>query len=152
MHSLRLPDAPVMSDLRALARERIVILDGAMGTMIQTLGLGEADFSGDLSGGCGCRHHSDQPQQGNNDLLCLSQPQAIEDIHYAFAMAGADILETNTFSSTTIAQADYAMEDAVDDLNVAAVRVARAAAGGGGGPGGRGGGDASDPGADPGPE
>ncbi len=124
MHSLRLPDAPVMSDLHALARERVLVLDGAMGTMIQALGLGEADFAG----GCGCRHHSDAPQQGNNDLLSLTQPQAIEDIHYAFAMAGADILETNTFSSTTIAQADYGMAGAVDDLNLAAVRVARAAA------------------------
>ncbi len=123
MHLFRLPATPAYKELETLARDRILILDGAMGTMIQTLGLSEADFTA----GCGCRHHSDHPQQGNNDLLVLSQPKAIEDIHFAFAMSGADILETNTFSGTTIAQADYGMEDAVHDLNVAGVQVARAA-------------------------
>ncbi|WP_163450000.1 homocysteine S-methyltransferase family protein, partial [Escherichia coli] len=80
------------------------ILDGAMGTQIQGLSLNEDDFRGERFADCSCH------LQGNNDLLILTQPQAIEDIHYAYAMAGADILETNTFSSTTIAQADYSME------------------------------------------
>ena len=100
------PDgSEVMAALKAAARERILILDGAMGTQIQGLGLGEDHFRGDRFGGCACH------QQGNNDLLILTQPAAIEEIHYHYAIAGADILETNTFSSTSIAQADYGMED-----------------------------------------
>ncbi len=95
----------VLAALRAAARERILILDGAMGTQIQGLGFGEDHFRGDRFGGCACH------QQGNNDLLILTQPAAIEEIHYQYAIAGADILETNTFSSTSIAQADYGMED-----------------------------------------
>jgi 5-methyltetrahydrofolate--homocysteine methyltransferase len=93
-----------------------------MGTQIQALGLAEEDFHG-----CACHHHSDHPQKGNNDLLSLTQPAAVEEIHFHYAMAGADIVETNTFSATTIAQADYGMEAAVHDLNVAGARLARAA-------------------------
>jgi len=111
------PDA-----LAAAARERILILDGAMGTQIQGLGLGEDDYTG--HGAC-VRHG--RPQKGNNDLLILTQPQAIEDIHYAYARAGADIVETNTFSSTSIAQADYGMEDKVYELNREGARLARRA-------------------------
>ncbi|MBD9374666.1 methionine synthase [Rhizobium sp. ARZ01] len=107
--------------LHAAARERILVLDGAMGTEIQTLGLVETDFRGSRFGDCACH------QQGNNDLLTLTQPAAIEDIHYRYAMAGADILETNTFSSTTIAQADYGMEDMVYELNRDGARLARRA-------------------------
>jgi len=114
--------------LWSAAKERILILDGAMGTQIQALGLSEDDYAGHGHGACAHHHHPEEPQQGNNDLLVLTQPQAIEDIHYRYAMAGADILETNTFSSTTIAQADYGMEDAVHDLNVAGARLARRAA------------------------
>lgn len=117
---MTLPVSPVFAALRDAARQRILILDGAMGTQIQQLGLAEADFRGHGTGcGCGCHPPAsgDHPQQGNNDLLNLTQPQAIEDIHYRYAMAGADIVETNTFSSTTIAQADYGMESAVYDLN-----------------------------------
>ncbi|MCA0846921.1 homocysteine S-methyltransferase family protein [Salipiger thiooxidans] len=125
MHSFILPPTKTVADLTRAARERILILDGAMGTQIQTLGLDEDDFRG--HGGQCCSFHSDHPQKGNNDLLILTQPKAIEDIHYAFAKAGADIVETNTFSSTTIAQADYAMEQAVFDLNVEGARVARRA-------------------------
>ena len=125
------PETSALAALRKLAAERILILDGAMGTMIQTLGMTEDDFKahGHIHGP-GCRHHyhPDHPQQGNNDLLVLTQPKAVEDIQYTFAMAGADILETNTFSATTIAQADYGMEDAVHDLNVAGAQVARRAA------------------------
>ncbi|MFB2594816.1 homocysteine S-methyltransferase family protein [Paracoccus sp. p4-l81] len=111
--------------LEALARQRILILDGAMGTQIQDLGLSEDDYRG--AGGCACAHHSDHPQKGNNDLLILTQPDAIEEIHFRYAMAGADIVETNTFSATTIAQADYGLEKAIFDLNSEGARIARRA-------------------------
>lgn len=98
-----------------------------MGTQIQKLGLSEADFHG--SGACGCHPApgGERPQKGNNDLLNLTRPEAIEDIHYQYALAGADIVETNTFSATTIAQADYGMESAVRDINLAGARLARQA-------------------------
>jgi 5-methyltetrahydrofolate--homocysteine methyltransferase len=118
--SLRSDDAAAA--LAKAARERILILDGAMGTQIQGLGFGEDHFRGERFGACECH------LQGNNDLLILTQPQAIEDIHFAYAMAGADILETNTFSSTSIAQADYGMESVVYDLNRDGARLARRAA------------------------
>ncbi|MGC4026766.1 MAG: methionine synthase [Mesorhizobium sp.] len=114
--------ADVLAALQAAARERVLVLDGAMGTQIQGLGFGEDHFRGDRFGGCECH------QQGNNDLLILTQPKAIEDIHYAYAKAGADIIETNTFSSTRIAQADYGMEDAVYELNRDGARLVRRAA------------------------
>lgn len=118
--------SPSRQALAKLARERILILDGAMGTQIQGLGLTEDDFVGHGSGHA-CAHHSDHPQKGNNDLLILTQPEAIEEIHFKYAMAGADIVETNTFSATTIAQADYGMESAVHDLNYEGARVVRRA-------------------------
>lgn len=131
MFDFSLPASPALATLQALAKDRILILDGAMGTMIQKLNMTEEDFTaqGHIHGP-GCRHHyhPDHPQQGNNDLLVLTQPKAVEDIQFEFARAGADILETNTFSSTTIAQADYGLEDAVHDLNVAGAQVARRAA------------------------
>ncbi|TMV15652.1 homocysteine S-methyltransferase family protein [Arenibacterium halophilum] len=129
MHQFSLPHADSFAAIRQAARDRILILDGAMGTMIQTLNMSEEDFTanGHIHGP-GCRHTSDHPQKGNNDLLVLTQPQAVEDIQLEFALAGADILETNTFSSTTIAQADYGLEGAVHDLNVAGAQVARRAA------------------------
>ncbi|WP_337184135.1 methionine synthase [Shinella sp.] len=111
----------IRAALEAAARERILVLDGAMGTEIQTLKLVEEDFRGARFGDCACH------QQGNNDLLTLTQPGAIEDIHYRYALAGADILETNTFSSTSIAQADYGMEDMVYELNRDGARLARRA-------------------------
>ncbi|MEX6508140.1 methionine synthase [Jiella sp. M17.18] len=114
--------AEAAAALRKAASERILILDGAMGTEIQLLGLSEEDFRGHRFGACECH------LQGNNDLLILTQPKAIEDIHYAYAIAGADILETNTFSSTSIAQADYGMEDQVYELNRDGARLARRAA------------------------
>ena len=122
----RLSPSPVLAALDAAAAERILILDGAMGTQIQQLRLAEDDYTGHGSGHS-CRHHSDHPQQGNNDLLILTQPQAVEEIHYRYAMAGADIVETNTFSATTIAQADYGMQEAVHDLNVEGARIVRRA-------------------------
>src|SRR5277367_2487813 len=108
--------------LRAAARERILILDGAMGTQVQNLSLDERDFRGKRFIACECH------LQGNNDLLTLTQPRAIEDILFAYAMAGADILETNTFSSTRIAQADYGMQEVVYELNRDGARLARRAA------------------------
>lgn len=117
------PDgSEVLAALTAAARERILILDGAMGTQIQGLGFDENHFRGDKFADCVCH------QQGNNDLLILTQPAAIEEIHYQYAIAGADILETNTFSSTAIAQADYGMEDAVYALNRDGARLVRRAA------------------------
>src|SRR6188472_2022894 len=96
--------SPVDAKLRRLARERILVLDGAMGTMIQTLGLDEAGFRG-------ARFDAwNREVRGNNDLLILSQPAKIRDIHLAYFRAGADIVSTNTFSSTRIAQADYGMQ------------------------------------------
>ncbi|GLS23762.1 methionine synthase [Labrys miyagiensis] len=111
----------ILAALTAAARERILILDGAMGTQIQGLGFEEQQFRGERFTGCECH------LKGNNDLLTLTQPEAIEAIHYAYAMAGADIIETNTFSSTSIAQADYGMQDAVYDLNRDGARLARRA-------------------------
>jgi 5-methyltetrahydrofolate--homocysteine methyltransferase len=125
MQSLLLPPTSAHDALERLARQRILILDGAMGTQIQNLGLSEEDYRG--QGGHACAHHSDHPQKGNNDLLILTQPEAIEDIHFRYAMAGADIVETNTFSSTTIAQQDYGLEAAVHDLNAMGARIARRA-------------------------
>ena len=90
---------------RALARERILVLDGAMGTMIQGLQFDEAAFRGDRFKD----FHRDV--KGNNDLLILTQPQAIEDIHFAYLYAGADIVATNTFSATSTAQADHDVSD-----------------------------------------
>ena len=108
--------------LQSAALERILVLDGAMGTMIQQHKFGEADFRGE--------RFADWPRdlRGNNDLLSLTQPDAIKAIHLAYFEAGADIVETNTFSSTRIAQADYGMEAIVADLNFASARLAREAA------------------------
>ena len=118
--------SPAFDAIRQAARQRILILDGAMGTQIQQLGLGEGDFLGH-GGALAARIDSDHPQQGNNDLLNLTQPQAIEAIHLRYALAGADIVETNTFSSTSIAQADYGMQARVFDLNREGARLARQA-------------------------
>jgi 5-methyltetrahydrofolate--homocysteine methyltransferase len=105
--------------LTALFKERIVFLDGAMGTMIQQHDLREEDFR-DAS-------LADAPGdlKGNNDLLSLSRPQLIADIHRSFFAAGSDIVETNTFSSTSIAQADYGLEHRVRDINIASAKIAR---------------------------
>lgn len=105
-----------------LLQERILILDGAMGTMIQRYQLEEADYRGDRFA------NYPHPLKGNNDLLSITQPQIIKAIHEAYLDAGADILETNTFNSTTIAMADYHMEDLVWELNVASARIAKEAA------------------------
>ncbi|MYB07489.1 MAG: methionine synthase [Gemmatimonadetes bacterium] len=108
--------------IEQLLADRILVLDGAMGTMIQRHDLGEDDFRGDLF-----RAHP-QPLLGNNDLLSLTRPDIIGGIHRAYLEAGADIIETNTFSSTRVAMSDYGVEDAVGDINRAAAQIARAAA------------------------
>ena len=105
-----------------LLHERILVLDGAMGTMIQEHGLGEEDFRGERF----ADHASDL--KGNNDLLSLTKPEIISGIHAAFLEAGADIVETNTFNSTAISQTDYGLEDLAHKLNFEAAKIARAAA------------------------
>jgi len=112
-------DQPSISEL---LKSRILVLDGAMGTMIQRHKFSEEDYRGERF-----KDYS-QPLQGNNDLLSITQPEAILDIHRKYFEAGADIAETNTFSSTSIAMADYAMEDLVYELNFASARLARQAA------------------------
>ncbi|MEY4086386.1 MAG: hypothetical protein RLZZ405_574 [Verrucomicrobiota bacterium] len=121
MSSQRLPLNPAGERLEALLRQRIVYLDGAMGTMIQQLKLQEQDYRGD--------RFKDHPGQlkGNNDLLVITKPAVVRDIHRAYLDAGADILETNTFNGTSIAMEDYAMTHLVRELNTEAVKVARQA-------------------------
>ena len=111
-----------MADIRKLLEERILIIDGAMGTMIQRQKLEEADYRGERFKAW----HTDV--KGNNDLLSITQPQIIEGIHGEYLEAGADIIETNTFSSTSIAQADYDMQSLAYELNVASAKCARNAA------------------------
>ncbi len=108
--------------VRELLNDRILVLDGAMGTMIQRYQLGEADYRG--------QQFANHPRdlKGNNDLLCLTQPQIILDIHRQYLEAGADIIETNTFNGTRISQADYGMEEQVVAINLAAACIARQAA------------------------
>jgi 5-methyltetrahydrofolate--homocysteine methyltransferase len=107
--------------LRALAAKRILVIDGAMGTMIQRFRLSEEDFRGD--------RFKDWPRdlKGNNDLLSITRPDVIYDIHSQYLDAGADILETNTFSSTFVAQADYGMEELAYELNLESAKIARRA-------------------------
>src|SRR5690606_30223164 len=109
-------------DLASRLGERILLLDGAMATMIQRLGLGEADFRG--------ARFADHPRElaGNNDLLVLSRPDVIRDVHEAYLAAGSDIIETNTFNATRISQAEYGLEALAPELNRAAARIAREAA------------------------
>src|SRR3974377_2403323 len=116
------PHSPKRIALLAAARDRILVLDGAMGTMIQALGF-------DKAGSRGARFANFQRDvRANNDLLILTQPTAIEDIHAAYLRAGADIVATNTFSSTSIAQADYDLAEIVYEMNRDGARLARAAA------------------------
>ncbi|QGJ69666.1 5-methyltetrahydrofolate--homocysteine methyltransferase [Planctomycetales bacterium 10988] len=108
--------------LKDIAQEQILVLDGAMGTMIQTLKLEEPDFRGTQF-----VDHPAPQLKGNNDLLCMTKPEAIEEIHYQYLSAGAHIVETNTFNSTRISQADYQLEDLARELNIAAAQCARRA-------------------------
>lgn len=113
---------PSGNEIRRILQNRVLVLDGAMGTMIQRHTLEEEDFRGERF-----KDHT-HSLKGNNDLLSLTRPDIIKEIHSLYFEAGADIAETNTFSSTQIAQADYALESAVYDLNVASARLAREAA------------------------
>lgn len=110
-----------MKNIRDILQERILVIDGAMGTMIQQYKLTEADYRGE--------RFKDWPSdvKGNNDLLSITQPQIITEIHKQYLAAGADIIETNTFSSTAIAQADYDMQSLAYELNVAAAQCAKEA-------------------------
>ncbi|MFM7735026.1 MAG: homocysteine S-methyltransferase family protein, partial [Alphaproteobacteria bacterium] len=114
--------ADLHSRLERLLSERILVLDGAMGTMVQRHQLGEADFRGDRF----LDHGHDL--KGNNDILLLTRPDAIRTIHEQYLEAGADIIETCTFSSTAVSQADYGLEALAYELNLAGARVAREAA------------------------
>ena len=108
--------------LPGILAERIVIIDGAMGTLIQRRRLGETDFRGQRFADHG------KDLKGNNDLLVLTRPDVVGDIHDAYLLAGADIIETNTFGATSIAQEDYGLAELAREMNVAAARIARAAA------------------------
>jgi 5-methyltetrahydrofolate--homocysteine methyltransferase len=112
-----------LARLPALLQQRILVLDGAMGTMLQALEFGEADFRG--------QRFNDHPRdlRGNNDLLCLTRPDAVTEVHAGYLEAGADIISTNSFTATRIAQADYGLgAEVVREINVAAARLAREAA------------------------
>ena len=114
--------------LHAAARERILVLDGAWGVMIQGWGLTEADYRGERFAGHNSPWSGGQ-MKGNNDILCLTRPDIVAELHDAYFAAGADISETNTFSATTIAQDDYKLDDqAVWDINLEGAKLARAAA------------------------
>jgi len=117
-----LPISPIETELRRLAAERILVLDGAMGTEVQGFKLDEAGYRG--------QRFADWPRdlRGNNDILILTQPESVRDLHLAYFRAGADIVSTNTFSSTRIAQSDYGAEEFVYEMNVTGAKLAREAA------------------------
>src|SRR5215510_7597920 len=116
------PSANVREQFFALLKQRILVLDGAMGTMIQALKLNEEGYRG-------ARFDAwNREVRGNNDLLNLSRPDAVREIHLAYFKAGADIAATNTFSSTAVAQADYGMAEIAYELNHSGAKVAREAA------------------------
>ncbi len=106
-------------DIKEILKKRILVLDGAMGTMIQRYQLTEADFRGEQF-----KNHT-KPLKGNNDLLALTRPDVLREIHHAYFAAGADIAETNTFSGTSIAQADYGLEAAVYEINYQSAKLAK---------------------------
>ena len=111
-----------MANIYDILKERVLVLDGAMGTMIQNYKFSESDYRGD--------RFKDHPStvKGNNDLLSLTQPDAIKTIHEKYLEAGADIIETNTFSSTSIGMADYNMESIVYDINFESAKIAKESA------------------------
>ena len=119
------------AQLPAILAQRIAILDGAMGTMIQRFRLGEAQYRGEGYSGPGAvgERFKDFPRdvKGNNELLSITRPDVIRDIHESYLAAGADLIETNTFGATTVAQEDYRMADLAREMNIASARLARAA-------------------------
>ncbi len=108
-----------MKDIQEVLKERILVLDGAMGTMIQRYNLSEEDFRK------GRFEDHPSPLKGNNDLLSITRPDVIKEIHAKYLEAGADILETNTFSGTSVAQADYNLEEAVYEINYQGAKIAK---------------------------
>ena len=120
--------SPAEAKLRDLLKQRILILDGAMGTMIQQYKLSEADYRGerfvDFKAPAGERQLF---VKGNNELLSLTQPQVIQEIHEQYLAAGADVIETNTFGATTVAQDDYHMGHLAYEMNVVSAKLAKAA-------------------------
>src|SRR5690349_21269421 len=111
-----------MKTIQECLQERILIIDGAMGTMIQRYKLSEADYRGE-------RFKAWQSDvKGNNDLLCITQPQIIEEIHKQYLEAGADIIETNTFNAQRVSLADYNMQELAYEINLAAAKIAKKAA------------------------
>ncbi|QTW19197.1 homocysteine S-methyltransferase family protein [Comamonas kerstersii] len=128
---MSLPNYTRAQELPALLQQRIAILDGAMGTMIQRFKLGEAQYRGDGytgADGAGDRF-KDFPRdvKGNNELLSITRPDVIRDIHERYLAAGADLIETNTFGATTVAQEDYGMADLAREMNLKSAQIARAA-------------------------
>ncbi len=111
-----------MSQIEQILKERILVLDGAMGTMLQQYQFSEEDFRGSRF------KDWPQPLKGNNDLLSITQPKAIAEVHTKYYEAGADIVQTNTFSGTTIAMADYGMEELVYEMNYESAKIAKAVA------------------------
>ena len=120
--SSSVPPLPVgrqVRDIRGLLKTKILVLDGAMGTMLQRNNFSEEDFRGERF------KNFSHPLKGNNDLLSITQPEAVKEVHRQYFAAGADIVETNTFSGTTIGMADYYLEDIVYELNYESAKIAR---------------------------
>ena len=120
--STSVPPLPVgrqVRDIRGLLKTKILVLDGAMGTMLQRNNFSEEDFRGERF------KNFSHPLKGNNDLLSITQPEAVKEVHRQYFAAGADIVETNTFSGTTIGMADYYLEDIVYELNYESAKIAR---------------------------
>ena len=108
-----------MRNIKDILKERVLVLDGPMGTMVQGYGLSETDFRGS--------HFKDHPTDllGNNDILSITRPDIISDIHELYLESGADLIETNTFNANSISQADYQMEHIVYDLNMQSAKIAK---------------------------
>ncbi|CAI5443928.1 unnamed protein product [Caenorhabditis angaria] len=118
---MTLARSAIFEEIAQIAKQRVMLIDGAMGTMIQREYLEEDDFRGEI-----LKEHT-KPLKGNNDLLSLTRPEIIYKIHKLYLEAGADFVETNTFSGTTIAQADYACEHLVHDINFESAKLAKKA-------------------------
>ena len=108
-----------MQKIKDILKERVLVLDGAMGTMVQDYGLKEVDFRGS--------HFKDHPidLMGNNDILSITRPDIISEIHESYLQAGADLIETNTFNANSISQSDYQLENLAYDLNLESAKIAR---------------------------
>ena len=110
---------PRTAQLETLLTERILVLDGAMGTLLQSYKLEEADYRGERFA------DSDKDLKGNHDLLCMTRPDVLREAHERYLEAGADVIETNTFSGTSIAQADYGLEAHAYEINLESAKIAQ---------------------------